>query len=382
MRGTGIALSDDGHEPHPATLGQRSELGGVPASVKVDGRGNGPRADDEVQTEPVVSLRGLGKIYAPTPRWMRFLVRSTITSPIVALSDVDLDVCAGEICAVVGPNGAGKTTMFRILVGLTTPSSGHATIGGLDVHTQSLGVRHLVGWMPSEDRSLFLRLTCWENLYSHGRLHGLPRRTLVRRIPDTLAQVGLGDRIDSAGLALSAGMRARLQLARALLTRPRLLLLDEPTASVDPLGAHRLLGFIMRLVDEHQMAALISSHRLEEIEALHSNVILLDQGHVRFRGDLDALRTRYDQAQLGLEFTTPESAREAAQALALNSSIQRMGPTSLVCCPHRETTAGELLEQLGPLITQVHRIREHHRPLRDVLADMYKEEPARPAATG
>ena len=167
--------------------------------------------------EDVIVLSGLTKVYEPTPKWLRVMARSHITEPVRALDGVDLVVRAGEICAIVGPNGAGKTTLFRILVGLTTSTTGSGTVLGLDVDRDSEQVRQVVGWMPAEDRSLLMRATCKENLELHGRLQGMSARSLRNRIAEVLVAVNLVPQRDVMVASLSAGMKARLRLARAML---------------------------------------------------------------------------------------------------------------------------------------------------------------------
>ena len=162
------------------------------------------RNDDDV-----IVLSGLTKLYEPTPRWMRVFARSHLRETVRALDGVDLVVRAGEICAVVGPNGAGKTTMFRIIVGLTSPTSGTGSVLGLDVERDSEQIRQVVGWMPSEDRSLLMRATSAENLQLHGRLQGMPRKELAERIPYVLETVNLTPQTHTVVAGLSAGMRAR-----------------------------------------------------------------------------------------------------------------------------------------------------------------------------
>ena len=108
---------------------------------------------------PIVSVRGVSKVYRPAPRIMRMFVRTTVYDDVVALDGVDLQLAAGQTLALVGPSGAGKTTLFRILTGLTTPTTGTAEVLGLDVDRQSLAVRRLVGFMPAEYRSLFMRMS-------------------------------------------------------------------------------------------------------------------------------------------------------------------------------------------------------------------------------
>ncbi|MFN2557305.1 MAG: ABC transporter ATP-binding protein [Nitriliruptorales bacterium] len=330
-----------------------------------------PGAVRAVEGQSIVSLRQLGKVYEPSPTWMRFLVRSNIREPIVALADVDLDVYPGEIYAIVGPNGAGKTTLFRILIGLTTPSTGSAAVFGLDASSQSEAVRRLIGWMPAEDRSLFMRHTCAENLFFHGRLHGLSRHDLRARIPEILDEVGLAGRERSSVFSLSSGMRARLQLARALLPHPRLLILDEPTAAVDPVGAYELLQLIMRVVDEHRLAALISSHRLEEIEALHSHVALLDRGRIRYKGDLEELRRQWDRPQVEVAFSSGVAARRASQLLGPHGHVTHVHLTEVACSPNPGVTTGDLLRALAPVMNDIRHIRERPIPLRELLAKIY-----------
>ena len=324
--------------------------------------------------EPIVRVEGLSKIYRPTPAWMRALVRTAIRSDVVALDGVSFAVGRGEVCALVGPNGAGKTTTFRVLVGLTTPSAGRASVMGLDCETESVAVRRLVGWMPAEERSLLMRLTCAENLYFHGRLQGLKGDDLRSRIVSTLDRLGLGDRAEDAVVSLSAGMRARLQLARALLHDPIVLVLDEPTGSVDPVAAHELLGIITSIVKERGLAAVISSHRLEEIEALQSHVVLLDDGQVRYDGDLEALRRTWDRPRLELRFGGAAEARDAVarvQASGAGEAEVLDGGTVIVTALGG-ATVGRVMDSLGPLLASVTDVREVTTPLRDVLAQMYR----------
>ncbi len=328
------------------------------------------------EREPSISVQDLTKVYEPSPAWMKVLVKSAITSSVVALDGISFEVGPGEICAIVGPNGAGKTTTFRILVGLTTPSSGRATVTGLDSQHESVAVRRMVGWMPGEERSLFMRLTCAENLRFHGRLQGLAGPELRSRIMDSLAKVGIADAAEHSVFALSSGMRARLQLARALLHQPRVLILDEPTGSVDPVAAHELLGLVVSIVEEERLAAIISSHRLEEIEALHSHVVLLDRGRIRHDGDLDKLRSIVDQRKIEIQFRSSEGAQQAGRLIrAAGLGEVQYGKNGVLKCRLSESdrTTGQLLVALGPVIAEIVHLSEARRPLRDVLADIYQE---------
>lgn len=323
-----------------------------------------------------VRVKDVTKVYQPSPGWMKMMARSYIKNDVIALDHISFEVQPGEICAVVGPNGAGKTTTFRILVGLTTPTTGTATVMGLDCDRESRLVRHTIGWMPAEDRSLVMRLSCAENLHFHGRLQGLRGEELNERIIEALGLVGLAHVAESSVFALSAGMKARLQLARALLTRPSVLILDEPTGSVDPVASHELLNLIISLVEDHELAALISSHRLEEIEALHSHAILLDKGQIRFDGDLDTLRKTLDRPTLELTFSEPTTAAEVKShlaKLALGDVVDDAG-TTIQLVMEQGVTAGAVLTQLNSHLSDLVTVSERQTPLRDLLAQMYRRE--------
>lgn len=342
------------------------------AAVRVDGRGEIAVTATKVATDDdVIVLSGLTKLYEPTPRWMRAFARSHIRQTVRALDGIDLVVRAGEICAIVGPNGAGKTTLFRIIVGLTTASSGTGSVLGLDVERDSEQIRQVVGWMPAEDRSLLMRATAKENLQLHGRLQGMRRRELAERIPEVLGAVDLTGQTETVVAGLSAGMKARLRLARALLPGPRALILDEPTGAVDPIAAHGLLALIMDLVKQEQLAVLISSHRLEEIEALQSQALLMDRGRVKYSGDLDSLRTEWETPQLEFVFADAEVAgRAAAELIGHGLDISADG-THVRCRLAAKGGVGAVLSDLGPLASDIQHVREIPMPLRDLIAQVY-----------
>ena len=325
----------------------------------------------ERDADDIIVLSGLTKLYEPTPRWMRVFARSHLRDTVRALDGVDLVVRAGEICAVVGPNGAGKTTMFRIIVGLTSPSGGHGSVLGLDVERHAEQVRQVVGWMPSEDRSLLMRATSRENLQLHGRLQGMPRKDLTERIEYVLETVNLTPQTDTVVASMSAGMRARLRLARALLPGPRALILDEPTGPVDPIAAYGLLTLIMDLAKQERLAVLISSHRLEEIEALQSQALLLDGGKVRYSGDLDQLRREGERPELEFVVATHQDALAIADGLLAQGIETRVDGVEVRCRPTGPGGLGTVLTRLGSLTGTIQHIREIPMPLRDLIAQVY-----------
>lgn len=328
-----------------------------------------------------IVVSDLVKVYEPSPRWMSFLVRSNLKHPVRAVSGISFEVQPGEICVVLGPNGAGKTTTFRVLVGLTTPTSGSARVLGFDAETEAVEIRKQVGWMPADQRALLMRHSVNENLRFHGQLQGMAAKELDGAIDETLELVGLDGWGTSTCFALSTGMKARLQLARALLHKPQVLILDEPTGAVDPVASHELIQLIRQIVSERQIAALISSHRLEEIETLKSRVLLLDEGRVRYDGDLTSLRDRYAGPRISIKFRTAESARAAGIAL----ETARVGTTSL-------SGDNGLVSELNPQITHAHvlrllethtedivSIREGDTPLHAILANVYGDRSSSPS---
>lgn len=329
----------------------------------------------DIRKNPSIAVRDLVKTYDPSPRWMRTLVRTNVKTQVRAIQGISFDVYPGEICVVLGPNGAGKTTTFRVLVGLTTPSSGTTSVMGFDPHHEATSVRKLVGWMPGNERTLLMRHTVVENLRFHGQLQGMEKSTLLSTIDETLDLVGLGGWGQSTCFALSSGMKARLQLARALLHSPDVLILDEPTGSVDPVASHELVHLIRDIVSERQIAALISSHRLEEIETLHSRVLLLDKGKVRYDGGLKALKKQYAGPRLEIHFRTVQTASAATDALktADIGTISQSGDNGIMCELLPDATKSRVLEILHDLTNDIISLNETETPLQAILANVYND---------
>ena len=317
--------------------------------------------------EAVVSVRGVSKVYVPSPTWLRVLIRTSIRNPVTALDDVSLEVRGGEICAVVGPNGAGKSTLFRILTGLTTPTEGSAEIMGHDCAKESHHVRRLVGFMPADERTLWLRHSARENLAFHGRLQGMQKGRLRPAVDEALELVGLSEEGDRIGFALSSGMRARLMLARAILHNPSILILDEPTGSVDPMGSFELLELIRRIARERGHAVLMSSHRLDEIEALHDNVLLLDQGKTVYWGDLNDLRRHWERPRLEILFVDHAAAVTSAGLLRNVDGVEVMTVDNDSVVVKSDVSVGLLLEMLDGQLPVVSGVREKRMRLQELL---------------
>jgi ABC-2 type transport system ATP-binding protein len=206
----------------------------------------------------------------------------------VALDGVSLALGAGRIEALLGPNGAGKTTLVRILTGLVKPDEGEARVLGVDTWECPRELRARMGLVPSGDRSLYLRISGFENLLFFGRLHGLSKRDAAARARELLELVGLGDAGDLRSGFYSHGMQKRLSIARALLTRPSVLLIDEATHDLDPEAAARMRELVRTLADEGA-AVVWATQRIEEIRGFADGVTLLREGQAAFQGTVSQL---------------------------------------------------------------------------------------------
>ncbi len=237
----------------------------------------------------MLEVDGVSKIFPPATGILRAVMRTAGDQPVTALDEVDLSVAPGEVVGLVGPNGAGKTTLFRIIATLLEPSAGRVVVGGNDVINSPEEVRQWIGLLLEGDRGFYQRLTGRHNLEFFGVMLGLSPAASRSRVEELMSQFGLADR-DRRVFGYSAGMRARLALARALIAEPRLLLLDEPTRSLDPSASVDVLDAIRGLADVGH-AVLIASHRLNEVVTGCDRAVLLIDGRVHYDGSPDDLIT-------------------------------------------------------------------------------------------
>lgn len=200
------------------------------------------------------------------------------------LQDVSFDVREGEVFGFLGPNGAGKTTTIRILVNLIRPTGGRVRICNYEVHKDPERALAYVGSIV-ENPEVYNYLTGWENLEQFGRMMSNLDQA---RISEVVEMVGLSQRIHDKVKTYSLGMRQRLGIAQALLGKPKLLILDEPTNGLDPKGINELRGFIRKLADDG-MAVVVSSHLLSEIQLLCDRVAIISRGRVLAVGTVDEL---------------------------------------------------------------------------------------------
>jgi Cu-processing system ATP-binding protein len=211
---------------------------------------------------------------------------------VTALDSVSLAVEAGRTVGLVGTNGAGKTTLFKLLLGLDRPDAGELRVAGVSP-AEGAAVRRRVGYLP-EQAGFPGSLTGREVLRFHARVRDVPGGERDRRVAETLDTVGLSTAADRRVGGYSNGMTRRLGLATAVVGRPDVLLLDEPTAGLDPQGVDAFHGVVERVADERDVTVVFSTHALAEVERLCERAVVVHGGRVRAAGTLDDLRTAAD----------------------------------------------------------------------------------------
>ncbi|MEW1750552.1 ABC transporter ATP-binding protein [Streptomyces angustmyceticus] len=250
-----------------------------------------------------------------------FSSRKRSEAPVSALRGIDLTVRTGEVHGLLGPNGAGKTTLCKILSTVLLPSSGTARVCGHDVAASPRAVKPLIGIVFGGDRGLYGRITPRQNLGLWGALYGLHGRELARRTDELLERFGLSERADDRVDGFSRGMKQRLHLARGLVSDPKVLILDEPTAGMDPLAAYEFRSLVHELRAEGR-TVLVTTHDLAEAEAVCDQVTLVDRGAVLATGRPDVLARQmsaYERVEAdGVSAAVAEDLRQLAGVRSLD----------------------------------------------------------------
>jgi ABC-2 type transport system ATP-binding protein len=214
----------------------------------------------------------------------------------VAVEELGLVAGAGEVFGLLGPNGAGKSTTIGCISGLLKPTSGHVRVSGHDVVRDGVAARRSLGVVPQE-LALYEELSATENLSFWGAAYGLGGGDLQERVADVLEAIGLVDRASERVKQFSGGMKRRLNFGCAVVHRPEVLLLDEPTVGVDPQSRVRLLDLV-RAEAARGTCVLYTTHYMEEAQALCDRLAIMDHGRMLASGTLDELRTMTDERDL------------------------------------------------------------------------------------
>lgn len=260
--------------------------------------------------EPIIETRELTKIYGD----------------LTAVDHLNLTVNEGEIFGFMGPNGAGKTTTILMLMGLSVPSLGTATVGGYDIIKESKEVRRIAGQLP-EFAGYYEDLTARQNLDYVGRLNDLSRTEREERIADLLEDVGLTEWKDTKVEKFSRGMKQRLGIAQALIKRPKLVFFDEPTIGLDPAGTKEIRDMILRLNREQGLTVFLSSHLLHEVQLTCSRVGIISRGRLVVTDTIENLTNRLtgemgESIEFKLHETTPELLEELETVEGVTSVTQ------------------------------------------------------------
>ncbi|HEX8748577.1 MAG TPA: ABC transporter ATP-binding protein [Pyrinomonadaceae bacterium] len=338
-----------------------------------------PEPSTEASRTVAVSINHLSKTYPVPLARLKSFFRRSIRPPVAALSDVSLEVREGEIFGLIGPNGAGKTTLTKIIATLVQPTTGTVTVRGFDSIRDAEKVRASVGLATAEERSFYWRLTASQNLLFFARLYGMEERVARRRIAELLNLFEFEDAGRRFG-ELSTGNKQRLAVARALLPNPPVLLLDEPTRSLDPLAAARLRAVISRLVRlEPPVSILLTSHNLSEIEELCERVAIIGRGIIRAVDtpqNLRALHKQRERVRLTLRAVERQAIEESLAAVLSELEITEQ-PGSLVLDFMREMNddlLDKVLKALAGKGAQVLGVETERATLFDVLTAFQQEE--------
>jgi ABC-2 type transport system ATP-binding protein len=243
-----------------------------------------------------ILVENLTKRFPPSYSGWRTFLQVVAPATVRALGGVSFQVEEGKALALVGANGAGKSTLLRILSTLLVPTSGRAAIAGFDVEREPAPVRRHIGYHSGADFGFYGRLTGRENLELFASLSGLSRQETNARIAELTEHLGLGPALNRQARGLSSGTINRLGLARAILHRPPVLLLDEPTRSLDPVASAEFRSVLKDLVRRHGTTLLFASHILSEVEELADHVALISGGSLVALDTPEALRVSIGSA--------------------------------------------------------------------------------------
>jgi ABC-2 type transport system ATP-binding protein len=276
-------------------------------------------------SSPAVQIEGITKTFPVPLRRQR----------VIAVKNLHLTIQPGEVYGLLGPNGCGKSTTLKILLGLVTPNSGRALIFGKD--SREYRSRRDVGFLP-ENPYFYKFLTAAETLAFYGKICGLSGKILATRIDELIELVGLSDARDRRVGGFSKGMLQRIGLAQALIQDPGLVVLDEPTAGVDPAGSHQIRDLILDL-KKRGKTVLLTSHLLEQVQEICDRVGIMARGEMIREGSLNDLVRVKNQTEFVIENAPPELAAQIQNLVA-------QSPASLVATRQPERSLESVFLEL------------------------------------
>ena len=321
-------------------------------------------ADAELAVE-VLDVR---KSYPKTRRWREMLRAPRASERVEALSGVSLSVRPRTVHGLLGANGAGKTTLLKILATLVVPSEGRARVAGFDVDSESEQVRRRLGFVTAQERSFFWRLTGRQNLIFFAALHDRRGAEGERQVDELLERVGLGEDGGRPFREYSSGMMQKLAIARGLLGRPSVILMDEPTSSLDPPSTAWVQRFTREtLVGEHGATVILATHDLLEAEHTCDTLSLVDEGRIVRDGTVEELKQplgRAGRCLLTLLDPSPELLeRLEREGLELQPADERRPGRRTLLGPGGPTERATLVRELAAAGAEIVELRAEELPL-------------------
>jgi len=259
--------------------------------------------------EPVISARGLRRVYRvfEKPPGLLGALRGLFTRryrEVAAVDGIDLEIGAGELVGFLGPNGAGKTTTLKMLSGLLHPSGGSARVLGFTPWEREPEFRRQISLLLGQKNQLTWDLPARESFELNRAIYGIDRATAGRTIEELSSLLEVGGLLDKPVRELSLGERMKMELIAALLHQPKVLFLDEPTLGLDIVSQHRIRDFLRRIVAEKKITTILTSHYLQDIEALCRRVVIIDRGRIIHDGSLATVVKGFsDHKQIELRFS-------------------------------------------------------------------------------
>jgi ABC-2 type transport system ATP-binding protein len=285
------------------------------------------------------------------------------------LKDVTLAVKQGDIFGYLGPNGAGKTTTIRIILGLLAATSGKVSLLGQDVQVDK--VRKKIGFVLEAD-GLYDNLTASENLLYYARLYDIPQP--AQKVEKVLKQVGLAERARDKVATYSKGMRQRLALARAIAPDPEILVLDEPTAGVDPTGQIEIRQLMLDMIQKEHKTILLSSHNLDEVQRICNRIALIHKGQIRLYGELEQFKREMGQGGLVIETTETVPAATLDELLKLQDvSVREQKDHALILNIGKNVEVSGIITLFASRGVKIEQVKKQEASLEDMYTAIVKE---------
>ena len=330
-----------------------------------------------------VEVRNLTKVFTRPLNRLRCLFRGPGMADVTALHDVDLTIGEGEIFGLVGRNGQGKTTLVKSIASLIVPTAGTVRVFGYDLNLHNRDAKRSIGLVTSDERSFYWRLTGRQNLQFFARLNGMDEAAAGRRIESLLELFGMRELGYRPFREYSSGNKQRLAIARALLNDPPLLLLDEPTRSLDPIAADELRGLIRdRIGPEGGKTVLVTSHNLAEVEQLCDRVAIISRGEIKECAALAGLRAKYydrEDVTVHARVASGNGCLDGLHDLLEGIETERVEGGSVTVRFSRKTGDGRLHRVLGLIMAgggEISGCDTRRLRLKEILAEIEQREDA------